>query len=552
MKKRLLATLLTAAMAVSMLAGCSTPGGGGGSSEDGGSKDASGKKRITYTVREDVVSMDPQNSNSIVSSTANIYVLACLTRNVAGEVKGDAAESWDVSDDGLVYTFHLRDGIKWSDGVDVKAEDFVFGMQRLMDPNFASDYAFIGEILKNGKAVNKGEVPVEELGVKALDDKTVEITLEHPAVYFDAMVSMCTFGPVRKDLAEEYGKEYAGDPEKAAYNGPFVMSEWKHGDELIFTKNPDYWDADNVKLDEVCYKTVADAKTGVAMFEQGEVDVTIVPSEMLEQYKDGTFNTEAYFTGADDYIMMNQSEGKVFANKNLRFAMNYGINRSEYNTLVNYDAYVPAQRLVLPNVTSADTTYGEAYPYDPFPLENDNAKAKEYLDKAVKELEVSSPADIKVNLLTTDTEGAKKQAEVLKEQYEKNLGISVEIDQVTYKERLEREQKLDYDMVVTGWVPDYSDAYSYLELWISDGQYNHSGYNNPKYDELLEKTLFETDAKKRQDLLFEAEKTFLGDDAALVPLQLRQDTYLVNPAIKDFDVYFVGYDFNFVYADLAE
>ena len=127
------------------------------------------------------------------------------------------------------------------------------------------------------------------------------------------------------------------------------------------------------------------------------------------------------------------------------------MNRKEYNTLVNYDTYVPAQRLVLPNVTSADTTYGEAYPYEPFPLENDNDKAKEYLDKAVSELGVSSPADIEVTLLTTDTEGAKKQAEVLKEQYEKNLGIKVEIDQVTYKERLEREQVLDYDMVPDGY-----------------------------------------------------------------------------------------------------
>ena len=120
------------------------------------------------------------------------------------------------------------------------------------------------------------------------------------------------------------------------------------------------------------------------------------------------------------------------------------------------------------------------------------------------------------------------------------------------KERLEREQVLDYDMVVTGWVPDYSDAYSYLELWISDGQYNHSGYNNPKYDEYLEKSTTETDAKTRQDLLFAAEKLFLEEDAALVPLQLRQDTYLVNPKIENFNVYFVGYDFNLVYADLAE
>ena len=548
MKKRLLAALLSAAMVVTMFAGCSTPGSKS-SSDDSSEKEGTTKKRVTYTLREDIPSADPQNSNSISSASANIHMLACLTRNVEGEVKGDAAESWDIYDDGLVYTFHLRDGLKWSDGVDVTADDYVYGMQRLMDPEQACDYAFIGYILKNGAAVNNGEVPVEELGVKALDDKTVEITLEHPAVYFESMASMCSLGPARKDLVEKYGQEYAADPEKAAYNGPFMMTEWKHGDQLVMSKNPNYWDADSIKLDEICIKTVAEAKTAVAMWENGEVDITIVPTEMSKQYEE---NSEFYFTGADDYIMLNQTEGKALANKNLRFALNYAINRKEYNTLVNNDVYEPAQRLVLPNVTSADSTYGERYPYTPFPLENDDATAKDYLAKAMEELGVSNAADIKLELLTTDTEGAKKQAEVLQEQFQKNLGITVEIKQVTYKQRLEMEQKKEYDMVVTGWVPDYSDAYSYLELWISDGQYNHSGYNNARYDELLAASQTETDAEKRQDMLFEAEQIFLGEDSALVPLQLRRDQYLVNPKLENFNVYFVGYDFDLVYADLAE
>ena len=548
MKKRLLAALLSAAMVVTMFAGCSTPGSKS-SSDDSSEKEGTTKKRVTYTLREDIPSADPQNSNSISSASANIHMLACLTRNVEGEVKGDAAESWDISDDGLVYTFHLRDGLKWSDGVDVTADDYVYGMQRLMDPEQACDYAFIGYILKNGAAVNNGEVPVEELGVKALDDKTVEITLEHPAVYFESMASMCSLGPARKDLVEKYGQEYAADPEKAAYNGPFMMTEWKHGDQLVMSKNPNYWDADSIKLDEICIKTVAEAKTAVAMWENGEVDITIVPTEMSKQYEE---NSEFYFTGADDYIMLNQTEGKALANKNLRFALNYAINRKEYNTLVNNDVYEPAQRLVLPNVTSADSTYGERYPYTPFPLENDDATAKDYLAKAMEELGVSNAADIKLELLTTDTEGAKKQAEVLQEQFQKNLGITVEIKQVTYKQRLEMEQKKEYDMVVTGWVPDYSDAYSYLELWISDGQYNHSGYNNARYYELLAASQTETDAEKRQDMLFEAEQIFLGEDSALVPLQLRRDQYLVNPKLENFNVYFVGYDFDLVYADLAE
>ena len=264
-----------------------------------------------------------------------------------------------------------------------------------------------------------------------------------------------------------------------------------------------------------------------------------VPIIFLTALSDEEDKLLGYELGADDYIMLNMSEDRPLANKNLRFALNYAINRTEYNKLVNNDVYDVAQRLVLPNVQAADDqTYGEAYPYTPFPAENDNDKAKEYLDAAMKEMGVSNPADIKITLLTTDTDGAKKQAEVLQEQYQKNLGITVEINQVTYKQRLELETKKDYDMVVTGWVPDYSDAYSYLELWISDGQYNHSGYANAEYDKLLKDSQTETDAKTRQDMLFQAEKIFLEEDSALVPLQLRRDQYLINPKISNFNVYF--------------
>ena len=210
MKKKLLAALLATAMTVTMFAGCGTPGSKDSKKDD--SSASSGKKRITYTLREDLPSMDPQNSNSISCATAEICTYAMLTRNVEGEIKPDAAESWDISDDGLTYTFHLRDGLKWSDGEDVKAGDYVYGIQRLMDPEMASDYAFIGYILKNGAEVNSGSVPVDELGVSAPDDKTVVIELAHPATYFLSMAAMATFGPTRKDYVEKYGKEIEVSP----------------------------------------------------------------------------------------------------------------------------------------------------------------------------------------------------------------------------------------------------------------------------------------------------------------------------------------------------
>lgn len=545
MKKKLLAALLTTAMTVALVAGCGVPGG----SSDSGS-DSGGTKRVTYSVREEPPTLDPQLMNSIPSATAAIHTCAGLTRNVEGEIRGDGAEDWDVSDDGLVYTFHLRDGLKWSDGEDLTADDYVYGIQRLMDPATASTYSFLGAILKNGTAVNTGEMEVSELGVTAPDESTVEITLEYPATYFTAMTAMSQFCPARQDLVEEYGQEYAADPDKAAYSGPFVVSEWKHGDEIVLAKNDQYWDKDSIKLDEIVIKTVADAKTGVAMWEDGELDITDVPTEMTEQYAD---NSEFFFDGSNDYLVCNMTEGRILQNKNLRLALNYAVNREEYIALATNNVYEANPRYVLPDVNGPEegVTYGEAYPYEAFPVTGDTDKANEYLDAAMKEMGYTDPSEIVIELLTTDTDLSKKQAEVLQEQIQKALGIKIEIRQVTYKQRLEMEADKDFDLVFTGWVPDYPDAYSYLELWTTDSTYNHSSYSNPDYDALLKGSQTETDQAKRADMLFEAEQIFL-EDGAVVPLQLRRTQLLINDKLENFNVYFVGYNYNLVYADLAE
>ncbi|WP_346662618.1 peptide ABC transporter substrate-binding protein [uncultured Merdimonas sp.] len=544
MKKRVLAALLTTAMTVTLLAGCGVPGG----SDDGG--DTEGLKRVTYSLREEPPTLDPQLMNSIPSATAAIHTCAGLTRNVEGEIRGDGAEDWDVSEDGLVYTFYLRDGLKWSDGEDLTAEDYVYGIQRLVNPETASGYSFLGAILKNGDPISKGEMDVSELGVTAPDSSTVEITLEHPATYFTAMTAMAQFCPARQDLVEEYGQDYAADPDKAAYSGPFVVSEWKHGDEIVLAKNEEYWDKDSIKLDEICLKTVADAKTGVAMWEEGELDITDVPTEMTEQYAD---NSEFVFDGANDYLALNMSEGRILQNKNLRLALNYAINRQEYIDLATNGVYEANTRYVLPDVNGYEegVNYGEAFPYEAFPVEGDADKANEYLNAAMTELGVSDPAEITIELLTTDTDLAKKQAEVIQDQIQKAIGVTIEIRQVTYKQRLEMEEKKEFDMVFTGWVPDYPDAYSYLELWLNGSSYNHTSYNNPSYDALVIGSQTETDPKARAEMLFQAEQIFL-EDAAVVPLQLRRIQLLVNENIENFNVYFVGYNYNLVYADIKE
>ncbi|CUX40855.1 peptide ABC transporter substrate-binding protein [Clostridium sp. C105KSO13] len=542
MKKKILAILMTATFVVGLLAGCSTPTS---SVEDKDKKsDSTGTGNILrYPVTAEPPTLDPQLANSIPSATVCYHLFDNLMRNDSGDVKPAAAESYKMSDDGLTYTFKLRESY-WSDGEKVKAQDFVYGMQRLEDPATASEYAFAGMIIKNASKVNTGELPVDELGVSAPDDSTVVITLERPASYFLAMLSGASFAPTRKDIVEKYGKDFAAEPEKNVYNGPFKIAKWSHGDRITLAKNDKYWDADSVKLDGAEVITVQDRATSVAMFDAGDLDIADVPSTLSANYKDKTIS---YYDGSNDYIMMNQSEGSPLASKNLRLAINFALDRENYVKLSHEGIYAPNTRFVLPQVNGVDGEYGDEYPYEAFPLNGDKDKANEYLQAALPELGASSPADVQLELLTGDTEETKKEVEVIQAQLQDALGIKVNIKQVPYKQRLQMEAEQDYQMVVTGWVPDYPDPYSYLELWTTDSTYNHAGYSSEEYDKDIELSNTSTDPKERMDALFDAEKTFC-DDGVVAPLQLRQIELLKNEKLKDFKTYFVGLNYNFVHA----
>lgn len=542
MKKKILAILMTATFVVGLLAGCSTPKA---SVEDTGKKSdsAAAGNILRYPVVAEPPTLDPQLANSIPSATVCYHLFDNLMRNDSGDVKPAAAESYEMSDDGLTYTFKLRESY-WSDGEKVKAQDFVYGIQRLEDPATASEYAFAGMIIKNASKVNTGELPVEELGVSAPDDSTVVITLERPASYFLAMLSGASFAPTRQDLVEKYGKDFAAEPENNVYNGPFKVSKWAHGDRITLAKNDKYWDADSVKLDGAEVITVQEKATSVAMFDSGDLDIAEVPSTLSANYKDKTIS---YYDGSNDYIMMNQSEGSPLASKNLRLAINYALDRENYVKLSHEGIYAPNTRFVLPQVNGVDGEYGDEYPYEAFPLNGDKDKANEYLQGALQELGAASPSDVAVELLTGDTEDNKKEVEVIQAQLQDTLGIKVNIKQVPYKQRLQMEAEKDYQMVVTGWVPDYPDPYSYLELWATDSTYNHAGYSSEQYDKDIELSNTTTDPKERMDALFDAEQTFC-EDGVVAPLQLRQVELLKSEKLKDFKTYFVGLNYNFVHA----
>lgn len=542
MKKKVLAALLAAALAVSMLAGCSTP-------KTSSSGDSSGEKVFRYSTRTEPTTLDPTKSNCIPDNEIQHAITESLVRNTGGEIQPGVAEKWDVSDDGLVYTFYLNKDAKWSDGEQIKAQDFVYSWQRLLNPDTAAAYAFIGEYIKNGLSVEKGKMDPSELGVVAKDDTTLEVTLEHPTAYFLSMIgAQAQFAPLRQDIVEQYGTDFAADAEKNVYSGPYVLTS-SENQKWVFEPNENYWNADAIKLDRVELNYIQNQETALAMYESGELDYSEIPSASSQNYEG---KDEDFLNGNVDFFYFNcGSDNPALQNKNFRLALNYALDRNSYNTLVNNDRFKVSNSLVFSGLTGVEKTYGEESNLESYPLDGDEAKAKEYLATALSELGKSQASDITVTITTTDADSSKRQAEVCQEMWKNALGINVEIEQVTYNEMLVRQQSGEYEIGWGGWGSDYDDPYSYLELFKSDSSYNYSRYKNEEVDALLNASQTETDAAKRMELLHQAEQIIV-DDGAFLPQAERDVHYLLDSDTKNVTFFYCSINIDWVYADVEK
>lgn len=544
MKKRVLAAFLSMAMVAGLATGCGTPGGG---KSDGDSADG---KVFRYAVNTLPTTLDPTKGQSIGDNEIQHAITEGLTRNTAGDVKPGIAESWDESEDGLTYTFHLRKDAKWSDGEPITAADFEYSWKRLVNPETASPYAFIGDCLKNGQAIEQGKMDVEELGVKAVDDTTLEVTLEHPTSYFLSLIgSSGQFAPLRQDIVEKYGTDFAATSEKNVYSGPFVMTS-SEDNVWTFEKNDNYWDKDSIKLDKCELNYVENTDTQLSMYEAGDLDYVQVPTAYVPDYKD---KAEVFANGNVDFCYINEkSDNPALSNKNFRLALNYALNRNDYNKLANADTYTAFNGLVFPGLQAKGTTYGEAYDLNSYsyPLDGDQDKATEYLNAAMQELGIANASDITVEVVTTDADSSKRIVETLQEQWQNALGINVKIRQVTYADIYGKVfPEHDYEIGYGGWGSDYDDPYSYLELFKGDSSYNYSQYENPEVDQLLTASQDESDVDARMDHLNQAEQIILAD-GAFVPLQARNIYYMLDDDTTGINFYYCSLNIDWVYADV--
>jgi oligopeptide transport system substrate-binding protein len=517
--------------------------------------DAPIEPKVLRMASNEPPNLDPQLGTDTVSIMVDNALLEGLVRVHEGKTLPGMAETWDVSADGLTYTFHLRDA-QWSDGQKVTAKDFEYSFIRLLDPATASEYAFQGYYIVNGEEYNTSKVTdASQVGVKAIDDKTLEVKLKAPTKYFLALTGFLSFMPSRKDLVEQHKEAYGADADKAVYNGPFTLTEWQHDATMVLEKNPNYWNKEAIKLDRVELTIVTDSKTIVNMYEAGDTDLAALSKDFIAKY-DAEGKANYFATGSEFFFQFNMKGktpglGKFLANNNFRQALGYAIDRQAFCDQVLKNGSKAAQRYILPLLMGDKEKFAVEYPYEFYPKNADVAKAKELLDAALKELGTTADKIPAIEYLTDDTDVARTNAEAIQDMLSKNLGVKVEIKQVQFKQRLELMEAHDYDIVFAGWGPDYDDPMTYTDLWVTGGGHNNTDWSNPEYDKLIAFAKTSADSKARAEAMFASEKILL-EQGPIIPIFFRNGVFAMQPYVKGIVRNFIGADPDFVFVDIEK
>ncbi len=441
------------------------------------------------------------------------------------------AESHEVSEDGTVYTFKIRKDAVWSNGSPVTAHDFEYAWKRAINPETQAIYSYLMLDIKNAANVQTEEDPlygkVEEIGIKALNDETLEVQLNAPIPYFISLTTYAPFFPLNEEFTESQGDQYALEAANMIYNGPFQMESWQHGQGWTFVKNESYWDKDTVKLTKITQKIVKDTATAVNLYEASEIDTAELSSEYVAQYKDSPeYST---FLKPNTYFIRINHENQYLANQNIRKAIDLAWDKQGFADVILQDGSIPAYYLV-PQGLSTDDKGNDFRDGNGDMNKTDIELAKELWATGKKELGVDQ---VKLEFLTYDRAESKKAAEFIKNQLETNLeGLELTINMQPNKQKLALEGAVDFDLDYGGWGPDYQDPMTYIELFESTAYYNQSNYKNEKVDALIKQAKTTSDVMERWELMQQAEKLMM-EDVAFAPTFQKGLSRLTKPYVKN-------------------
>ncbi|TVV30181.1 peptide ABC transporter substrate-binding protein [Weissella cibaria] len=491
-------------------------------------------KTINWMETADLGTADPSKATASVDFDALQATGDGLYRNGKDNKPELAlAESVQKSDDGLTYTFKLRSGLKWANGDTITAQDFVYGWQRTNDPKTASQYAYLFSGIKNADAIQSGkDKNLDDLGVKALDDQTLEVTLEKPMPQLESVLTMAPFYPQSKAFVDKVGSKYGTAAKYTLASGPFVLKGWTgSNNKYSLVKNKNYWDADAVKTPKVEIQTIKDQNTGYNLYKGNKLDLAYLSSDQVrasQKRKDYKVIPMA----STFYLEFNEKKVPALKNVKIRQALSYAIDRKTLSNKVLKGNATPATTLTAKNLAK-DPNTGKDFAESAAvkgAISYNKSKAKKLFAEGLKEV---GKKKLSLQLLTDDTDKAKNTAQFLQSQLENLSGLNVDIKQVPFKQRLAFSQDKKFELVISAWGADYGDPSTFLDLYTSDSSFNNGSWSNADYDaaEKAAKTTDVNDENKRYDDYKTAEQT-IEKEVGVAPLYYQSYATLYRQSVK--------------------
>ena len=541
--------MLSVFMIFVLLAACSTENG---EPNDSGTPNEESGQAVNYVATQEISGLDSVLiSDTNTSSYVGHIQEGLYWEDENSEVHPALAENLpEISEDGLTYTIKLREDAEWENGDSITADDFVFAVQRLVDPNVGASFSYLAESIVNANEIIAGEMEVTELGVTAPDEYTVEIQLIQPTPYLLNILAFSPLYPQNRAYVEEQGDNYGTSSDTVLSSGPYKIEGWDAAAQTwTFQKNDNYYKADDIAIDTINVQVIKEVTTNVNLYETGQVDNAILQGELARQYADHADLVQTELAGTM-YIYFNY-ENDVFQNENLPAAINHAVNSEELAESVLGDGSQPLVSFVPRNFIFNPETDADFVEDLGLVGEYDETQATELWEQAKSELGIE---ELNINLLSSDTESVRTVTEYIQGQIQTALpGINVTLQNVPTKNRIEQSRAGDFDVLVAGWVADYADGLNFLQVLQSESNYNYGRYNNPVYDEAYYAADTENagDPVARHQSMLEAHQ-ILTEDNAFVPLYQNVNTQLRNPRIKDLTLRSVGNEFDFRTAYIEE
>lgn len=472
--------------------------------------------------------LDPSHAQSAwEDNVLGDMLIGLTTYDIRAKPIAGAAERWEQSDDGKTWTFHLRDHV-WSDGVPVTADDFVFAWRRILDPKAAAVYAYFLYPLKNAQAVNTGKMPLESLGVRAQDAKTLIVELEHPVPYFLQIVSHMTMYPLPKHVVLAKGDAWT-KPGNYVGNGPYTLTEWDSNDHITVVKNPKFYDAGNVHIDRVIYYPTSDYPAALKRLRAGELDIQDrMPSEQINWLRANMPELLHLNPILETELLVTSMTTKPFDEPAVREALSLAINRETIVNKINRVGEPPAYNMVPPGTANYPGGAFLDFKATPFPARLKRAQM------LMQQAGYGPDNLLRTSLMIRSAAPSARRTPVAIQQMWKQIYVDAQILQLDAAIFYDRIQTGDFEIANPGWLGDYDDATTFLDMLRKDNANNWGHYNNSAYDSLLDQANNELDLEKRGDLLVQAESIALKDNA-WIPLYFSISGALVRPYVKGWE-----------------